>query len=113
MSYDPEAFFRVEFALWGPLHILSKIFLSFFFESKTSNIYLSFDDKDIFKSLGNFFRKSINTTADNQPRILSDEERISALQGAAELIFKGWHKEAIPFINKKKSIISSFFSRFF
>ncbi len=84
-----------------------------YFESKTSNIYLSFDDKDIFKCLGNFFRKSINTTADNQPHILSDEERISALQGAAELIFKGWHKEAIPFINKKKSIISSFFSRFF
>jgi len=33
--------------------------------------------------------------------------------GAAELIGKGWEKEAIPVIHPKKSIISSFFSRFF
>ena len=37
----------------------------------------------------------------------------SALSGAAELIFKGWDKEAIPFSQRKKSIISSFFERFF
>ncbi len=37
----------------------------------------------------------------------------SALSGAAELIFKGWHKEAIPFANKKKSVISGIFSRYF
>ena len=38
---------------------------------------------------------------------------LSALSGAAELIFKGWDKEAIPLIHKKKSMISSFFERFF
>ena len=36
-----------------------------------------------------------------------------ALSGAAELIYKGWDKEAIPFIKVKKSIISRFFERFF
>ena len=36
-----------------------------------------------------------------------------ALSGAAELIHKGWDKEAIPLIKVKKSIISRFFDRFF
>ena len=36
-----------------------------------------------------------------------------AFLGAAELIFKGWDKEAIPLSKVKKSIISRFFERFF
>ena len=40
-------------------------------------------------------------------------DHFSALSGATELIFKGWDKEAIPLEIKKKSIISSFFERFF
>ena len=36
-----------------------------------------------------------------------------ASKGAAELIAKGWEKEAIPVIQSKKSLISSFFSRLF
>ena len=36
-----------------------------------------------------------------------------ALSGAAELIFKGWDKEAIPLNKVKKSVISRFFERFF
>jgi hypothetical protein len=36
-----------------------------------------------------------------------------SLNGAAELIGKGWEKEAIPVIYLKKSLISAFFSRLF
>jgi len=36
-----------------------------------------------------------------------------SLLGAAELIFKGWHGEAIPYSQEKKSIIAGIFSRFF
>jgi len=43
----------------------------------------------------------------------SEETSIHASKGAAELIGKGWEKEAIPIIQSKKSIISSFFSRLF
>jgi len=43
----------------------------------------------------------------------SEETLILASKGAAELIGKGWEKEAIPFIQSKKSAISSFFSRLF
>ena len=38
---------------------------------------------------------------------------LGTLYGAAELIFKGWPNEALPFSIKKKSIISGFFDRFF
>jgi len=42
-----------------------------------------------------------------------EETLIFASKGAAELIGKGWEKEAIPFIQSKKSVISNFFSRLF
>ena len=42
-----------------------------------------------------------------------EERLISASLGAAELIGKGWEKEAIPIIQSKKSIISRLFSSLF
>ena len=38
---------------------------------------------------------------------------IGTLYGAAALLFNGWPNEAIPLSNRKKSIISGFFERFF
>jgi len=38
---------------------------------------------------------------------------LSGVNGACELIGKGWEKEAIPTTYKKKSLISGFFSRIF
>ncbi len=43
----------------------------------------------------------------------AEDYSLSCLHGAAELIGKGWEKEAIPVIHSKKSLISSFFSRLF
>jgi cell division protein FtsA len=48
--------------------------------------------------------------------ILNDSEErsfLAGVNGACELIGKGWEKEAVPVIHKKKSIISNFFSRLF
>ncbi len=41
------------------------------------------------------------------------DSSVFSLNGATVLIAKGWEKEAIPVIQSKKSIISSFFSRLF
>ena len=38
---------------------------------------------------------------------------LAGVNGACELISKGWEKEAIPITHKKKSLISLFFSRLF
>tara|TARA_Y100001958_G_C21203865_1_gene530188 strand:- start:217 stop:1419 length:1203 start_codon:yes stop_codon:yes gene_type:complete len=42
-----------------------------------------------------------------------EERLVSAILGTAELVGKGWEKEAIPIIQSKKSIISRLFSSLF
>ena len=42
-----------------------------------------------------------------------EESYLAGVNGACELIGKGWEKEAIPTIYQKKSLISGFFSRLF
>ena len=84
-----------------------------YLNGKISEQYLFFEDEKIFKNIHNFFEKTLikgKISSKIESLILDD---FSALSGAAELIFKGWDKEAIPLINRKKSIISSFFERFF
>ena len=44
---------------------------------------------------------------------LQEENLLSGVIGACELLGKGWEKEAIPLVNKKKSFISGFFSKLF
>ncbi len=82
-------------------------------ENAVSNVYLFFEDENICNNLGNFFKKSINIDKTKKNSFNIKKEDFLVLRGAAELIFKGWHSEAIPIVHKKKSIISSFFSRFF
>ena len=84
-----------------------------YLEDKISNVYLIFKNKDIFRNLENLFEKSLNIDPNKTSIKSSIQDDFGPLLGAAELIFKGWHKEAIPFSNKKKSVISSFFERFF
>ncbi len=77
-------------------------------------VYFSFEDSNIFKSLKEIFEKIL--LAEN--RNIKFEERskddhlIPCLM-SAELIGKGWEREAIPTIQTKKSIISRIFSTFF
>ena len=42
-----------------------------------------------------------------------EQNLLAGVNGACELIGKGWEKEAIPIILKKKSLVSGFFSRLF
>jgi len=42
-----------------------------------------------------------------------EQNLLAGVNGACELIGKGWEKEAIPIIPKKKSLVSGFFSRLF
>ena len=72
-----------------------------------------FEDKNIHKNLKDLFKENLVLQDEKiQVESLSNNEA-STLFGAAELLFKGWPSEALPFSNRKKSIISSFFERFF
>ena len=84
-----------------------------FMDGKIHNSYIFFEDEDVFHFLGKLFVNSINKDILRSKVELGILNNFSALNGAAELIFKGWHREAIPISHKKKSIITSFFERFF
>ncbi len=84
-----------------------------YLNSKVPLIYVFFEDKCVFNNLGDLFKNSLNIEQNKILSKLFPLDDSSALLGAAELILKGWHKEAIPFTSKKKSVISGFFSRFF
>ena len=81
--------------------------------NKISNIYLSFENDIVHQNLGTLFKKAINIEQNKLFIETHKQDDFGSLMGTAELLFKGWHKEAIPFSYKKKSIISGFFERFF
>ena len=81
--------------------------------NKIIRVHLFFEDKNVLEDLGNIFQESLKIDKEKTRIELLPLDDSSALSGAAELIFKGWDKEAIPLSLKKKSVISSFFERFF
>jgi hypothetical protein len=76
-------------------------------------LFLSLEDTDIINSL----RKNINKIFSNDGNIkLIDYDNDTYLDSAlttAELIGKGWEKEAIPLIQTKKTLIARIFSGLF
>tara|TARA_A100001011_G_scaffold386546_1_gene462602 strand:- start:11038 stop:12228 length:1191 start_codon:yes stop_codon:yes gene_type:complete len=77
------------------------------------HLHLFFEDDNILENLGEIFVENFKIDKKTTQIHLLKLNDFLALSGAAELIFKGWDKEAIPLIHKKKSLISSFFERFF
>ena len=75
-------------------------------------IHLFFKDKEILENLGKLFANSLKVDESKTQIELVELNDSLALSGAAELIFKGWDKEAIPLSYRKKSIIAGFFERF-
>tara|TARA_A100001015_G_C14978723_1_gene708470 strand:+ start:29 stop:1216 length:1188 start_codon:yes stop_codon:yes gene_type:complete len=80
---------------------------------KVFNVDIFFEDKEILEYLGQSFYQNLKVTNSETQIKLIHLDDFFALTGAAELIYKGWDKEAIPLNIKKKSIISRFFERFF
>ncbi len=77
------------------------------------NLVIYFEDKIFFKNFYKMFKTIINFK--NQPNIKhkTQDELLKITLISADLIFNGWSKEALPLIQKKKSFISSIFSRLF
>ena len=81
--------------------------------NKMLNIDIFFEDSEILKYLGSLFGENLRKTNTKIHIELTHLDDFFALSGAAELIYRGWDKEAIPLNKVKKSIISRFFERFF
>ena len=84
-----------------------------YLNTQNENIYLKFQDSNIFKNCKIIFEKNY----DNKNKIkfisLNEEEYLTGCLNSAELTSKGWEKEAIPIIQTKKSLISRIFSTIF
>ena len=80
---------------------------------KVLRIDIFFEDKEILDFLGSTFYENLKVDNLETEIKLIQLDDFFALSGAAELIYKGWDKEAIPLNVRKKSIISRFFERFF
>jgi cell division protein FtsA len=84
------------------------------FNNKKSQILkLVFDDENINNSCSEIFKKIFSTAEELEVLKTTQDEHLSSCKASAELIGKGWEKEAIPVIQAKKSIISRVFSTIF
>ncbi len=83
------------------------------FKNTNKAFYIYVDDHTLLENIKYIFTKKKFRDLQivfNEPY---EERLIAASLGAAELIGKGWEKEAIPIIQSKKSIISRLFSSLF
>jgi cell division protein FtsA len=76
-------------------------------------IYVFVDPSEYYKNIQHIIESrkiaALECIFDNN----TEKSYLAPVNGACELIGKGWEKEAIPINHKKKSLISSFFSRMF
>ena len=80
---------------------------------KILSVDIFFEDNEVLEYLGKLFHENLRIGNTKTQIELLQLDDFFALSGAAELIFKGWDKEAIPLNKVKKSVISRFFERFF
>ena len=76
-------------------------------------IYIFVEASKYYKNIQYVIEKSKFITSGGIYNNNTPENLLAAVNGACELISKGWEKEAIPINHKKKSLISLFFSRLF
>ncbi|MDA1197936.1 MAG: hypothetical protein O3B80_02505 [Proteobacteria bacterium] len=82
-------------------------------KSENNKIYVYVDSSEYFKNIRYILEKNKLTTFECIFDSSSEYSLQTAVLGASEIIGKGWEKEAIPIIYKKKSYISGFFSKLF
>ena len=84
-----------------------------YFRDNNNIIHINIEKFEYFKNIHFALQKNklINTDFIFGRNI--EESSLFSLNGAADLIGKGWDKEAIPVVQTKRSLISTFFSRLF
>ena len=84
-----------------------------YLKKNNNTVYITIENCEFFKNiqLGLKENKLINPEFIFGKNL--EETYLLNLNGAAELIGKGWEKEAIPVVQPKKSLISIFFSSLF
>ena len=84
-----------------------------YFRKSNSAIYIIIEKDEQLKNIQFALQKNKLIDPDFIFGQNADDSLLFSLNGAAELIGRGWEKEAIPVVQSKKSLISTFFSRIF
>ena len=84
-----------------------------YFRKSNSAIYVIIEKDEQLKNIQFALQKNKLIDPDFIFGQNADDSLLFSLNGAAELIGRGWEKEAIPVVQSKKSLISTFFSRIF
>jgi len=79
----------------------------------SDKIYIYVDSLEFYKNIQYVLDNSKLTSPECIFDGNTEQSFLAGVNGACELIGKGWEKEAIPIPHKKESLISSFFSRLF
>mgnify|MGYP006134283113 FL=1 len=81
--------------------------------NRNNTVYVYVNSPEYFKNIQHVLEKSKITPLECIFNNSTEQSLLASVNGACELIGKGWEKEAIPKSYKKKSLISNFFSRLF
>ena len=84
-----------------------------YFKKSNNVIYIIVEKNEHFKNIQFALQKNKLIDSEFIFGRYVDDNQLFSLNGAAELIGRGWEKEAIPVTQSKKSLISTFFSRLF
>ena len=76
-------------------------------------IYIYVGSPDYYRNIEYVLEKSKLATVECIFNNNLEKSFLAGVNGACELIGKGWEKEAIPVVHRNKSFISGFFSRLF
>lgn len=79
----------------------------------TSNVNIIIEDLSMYDNICHIINNNFSNKYKIFYRKLDENYAFSGCFGAAELISKGWSKEAIPLIQSKKSVISRILSNIF
>ncbi len=93
-------------------HLFNKNSNIKYFKNKLSHLFVVFENKVFQEHFDKMFSGFLGIDSNKIALRLIKLEDLSLL-GAAELAFKGWHAEAVPFAQEKKSLFTGVFSRFF
>ena len=84
-----------------------------YLKEENKSIYFSIEDPIINKGIRNNFKKKLITNSLDVVEDLTQQDLLESCVASAQLVGKGWEKEAIPIIHTKKSLISRIFSVLF
>ena len=79
----------------------------------TDKVYIYVESPEYYRTIQYVLENSKLATLECIFNNNLEQNLLAGAKGSCELIGKGWEKEAIPIMYKKKSLISGFFSRLF